>query len=91
MTAGTLDDIGQWPVTMVVSQDINKNGHGFHDPYRGVLDSIEAPFVITVNPCIVDNLISTVTMSDMTYRIGNPDLTQGSYFFADSPNSCGYE
>ena len=30
-------------------------------------------------------------MADITYTIGQPDVTQGTYSFHDSPNSCGYE
>lgn len=30
-------------------------------------------------------------MSDILYRIGQPDITQGTYRFQDSPNACGYK
>ena len=47
--------------------------------------------MITVNPCIVSSLTTVDNMGDMTYTIGDPDLTQGTYSFQDLPNSCGYD
>ena len=47
--------------------------------------------MITINPCQVTNFINVQAMGDITYRLGNPDLTQGTYSVQDSPGACGYE
>ena len=40
-TAGTMADVGQYPVTMVVYQDVNDPQHGFTSPYRGIVPAVE--------------------------------------------------
>ena len=40
-TAGTMEDVGQYPLTFVVYQDVNDPEHGFSTPYRGILTETE--------------------------------------------------
>ena len=40
LTAGTVDDIGQYPVTMTFAQDTSIADNGFHQPSRGTIDPI---------------------------------------------------
>lgn len=44
-----------------------------------------------ITPCPVSSIIDFETVGDITYIIGNPDQTQGTYSFQDSPNACGYD
>ena len=51
----------------------------------------EQDFQITIKPCPVTSIIDIQVVSDVTYRIGGPDVTWGTYSFQDQPNACGYE
>ena len=90
-TAGTMADVGQYPVTMVVYQDINDAQHGFTSPYRGIMPAVEQEFTLTINPCPVDNYEATGAMQDIIYRIPEASITKGTYTFEDLPNRCGYD
>ena len=46
-------------------------------------------FKIYIEPCLVDNYVSTLDAGPITYRIGESTLTDGSYMFAEEP-VCGY-
>ena len=48
-------------------------------------------FIIYVDPCPATSLIDIETVGDITYIIGSPDKTQGTYSFQDSPYACGYD
>ena len=40
-TAGTIDDIGQYTVSMITYQDSTNPDHGYFSPFRGVLAQVE--------------------------------------------------
>lgn len=46
---------------------------------------------MTINPCSVASYASIQMQPDMYYVLGDPTLTEGTYFFEDQPNNCGYE
>jgi len=50
-SAGTIDEIGQYTVTMVTYQDIADPDHGYFNPSRGVIPTSEQLFILTINPC----------------------------------------
>lgn len=41
LTAGTIDDVGQYTVTQRTYQDISNPDHGFFQPYRGIIPPFE--------------------------------------------------
>ena len=93
LTAGTIDDIGRYTITMITYQDINDPADGFSIPFRGIIPSAEQPFLLTINPCSVSSLQSSSAISDITYRIGAIDnilIHSGTFSFSDLPNACGY-
>ena len=47
-------------------------------------------FTITITPCVVASYNNVSVQGDITDRIGDPDKTQGTYSFVESPNVCGY-
>jgi len=73
---------------MVTKQYIDIPEHGFDNPYRGIIPEVEQTFTLTINPCDVEELIST--MKDIVYRIPEPAITQGSPGWVESPTACGY-
>lgn len=50
LASNDLSDVGQYSVTMTVSQD-SSNGDGFSNPYVGYIPSVDYTFLVTVNPC----------------------------------------
>ena len=43
----------------------------------------EQTFTLTINPCAVASYVSVAVQGDITYRIGDPDLIQGTYSFIE--------
>ena len=50
---------------------------------------VKYDFKIYIEPCLVDNYVSTLNAGPITYRIGESTLTDGSYMFTEEP-VCGY-
>ena len=53
------------------------------DPTQSTFTTYDAAydFLVIVDPCSVTSLIDIETVGDITYRIGDPDQTQGTYSF----------
>ena len=50
---------------------------------------VQYDFKIYVEPCIVNTYVSTLDAGPITYRIGDPDITDGPYIFTEDP-VCNY-
>ena len=50
---------------------------------------VEYPWTVYVGGCSVDEIIPTVKVDLLEYRIGDPLLTDGYYEFTQSPQ-CNY-
>lgn len=83
---GTLDDVGQYPVTMVTYQEATDAEQGFSQPYVGNIPLAEQQFMLTINPCTVNKMDANVKQPDMQYFVTELGITQGTYDFIDSPN-----
>jgi len=66
-----------------VYQDPANPDHGYFSPNRGTIPDSFQDFTITILPCTVDSLVSAAAMPDVTYRIGDIDMTVGSYSFKE--------
>jgi len=64
-----------------VYQDVNNPDHGYFSPERGVIPDKTQDFIIIVNPCLVTGFSSASTMPDLTYHLGEPDKTVGTYSY----------
>ena len=80
-------DVGEYEVLMTVSQDTSA-GDGFTQPYIGGMPALSYKFKATINPCST-TLTATTKVTTITYTIGDPSLTTGTYVFAETP-VCGY-
>ena len=49
----SLEDVGQYQVTMRIFQDSSNPNHGYFSPRRGFIPDKYEEFTITVNPCQV--------------------------------------
>ena len=50
---------------------------------------VEYQFQIYIEPCLVDTYISMLNAGPISYRIGDPTLTDGPYIFTENP-ICNY-
>ena len=53
LTAGTVDDVGQYTVTLVTSQDATNSNNGYFQPERGFLPQQSQDVILTIHPCLV--------------------------------------
>jgi len=72
-------DIGQYEILMTISQE-SANGDGYTTPVVGQMPSISYTFKAIIDPCET-TLTANVVPTGLTYTIGDPDLTGGSYSF----------
>ena len=91
LTAGTLDDIGQYTMTMTTQQDLTDSNQGFNTPYRGAIPSVTQTFLLTIHPCSVTSLVNTDVQPDIVYRLSDATITLGTYKMDESPSNCGYD
>ena len=50
---------------------------------------VQYDFKIYIEPCLVNTYVSTQDAGPITYRIGDPDITGGTYIFTEDP-VCNY-
>ena len=50
---------------------------------------VQYDFKIYIEPCLVNTYVSTLDAGPITYRVGDPTLTDGPYIFTEDP-VCNY-
>jgi hypothetical protein len=78
----TIDDIGEYIVTMTVNQDPVK-GDGYTAPSLGTLDPITYTFKVTIDPCRIGRYSVDTVPTRLTYIIGDDAKTGGFYSFQE--------
>lgn len=88
LDGGSVDNIGIYAMKMIISQDLFDQAHGYSQPYRGTMDTIEYAFTVEILPCVISSFSSN-TIPDVELATNDPSFTTNKMLFTQSP-ICNY-
>ena len=56
---------------MQIGQDVNNPTQGFTKPFRGVVPTASYVFTVTVNPCVITNVLIGPPVTNLEITVGD--------------------